>query len=328
MFDLVNFLDKCKDEFRNINIDSGNDKICVACSGDTKSLGLLYILYNYLFTNKDFNINNLYCLTVLFEDNDSKNRDIFMKKTCRYLGIKYISIQSDMKYADSENKKWLTYKYMVNKCKEENIKFLLFGNTIDNRIKYFFENLNNLNGNLDSTITDYKFIRSGLIKMIRPFVDIVYKSEINNYLKELQIKSFNHLENEDSLDLTKVTRNSISNLLSIVEEYNVCINKISKEYTDRNLIIEEDKFILELKSYIMNYNYRIYIKYIIYRILKYKNKLYDDINISDIEYISKHISIHNTADKRFKVKGITIDFTKFNKDKYSCSLIFYKERNE
>ena len=328
MFDMENFIYESHNAFSDIFIPNDEKNISVSCSGNIRSLALLYAIYNFINTNNNFKIENLHCTTILFlSDDDYKERDKFMKTICKSLGIRYIPVYSDIKYNDENHKKYLIYKLAVNSCKDEKMKYMLTGKTIDNRLLYFFDNLEYLNNNLSNVTTDYKIVKSVNLKIIKPFIDIFYTKELSDYLKELDITPFNHSDNESVLNLNKVSRNDISDLISTIEEYNISIKHGVKKYTDNYLLETQDAFTLALKPHFLHYNHRIFVKHLILKILKYNIKISTDIDICDITDISKHIYMCPNMNRKFVIESIEIKYFRFNKNTKMCKLIFYKKPN-
>ena len=368
MFDINVFISKFHYIFKdNVNMLNRNQKICIACSGDTKSLGLLYMIYNYACWYNEYDLDKLHCSSVIFTNEENyKQKDEFMKNTCKSLGIQYLPIYID-NYINKAHKKYILYRSIVNKCKEIDVRYIILGNVMDDRIDYFYNNLHNLKKNLNNIIKNYKATRSANLTMIRPLMENITKKEISQYLSNLGITPIDSSDNDKDLNLNNITderdksekdksvsellsiidefdnydvfinKTSLSELLTTIEEYNVFINKTAKDYIYRFMKKEtmetHSKITLELKGYILNYNYRILLKFLIFKILSYKvdykKSDIEKIDIKDLEHISNHVSKCPNENRNFNVRGIKIEYIKFDKrEGKGAKLIFYKPNEE
>ena len=338
MFDINVFISKFHYTFKdNVNMLNRNQKICIACSGDTKSLGLLYMIYNYACWYNEYDLDKLYCSSVIFTNEENyKQKDEFMKNTCKSLGIQYLPIYID-NYINKAHKKYILYRSIVNKCKEIDVRYIILGDVMDDRLDYFFNNLHNLKRNLNNIIKNYKATRSASVTMIRPLMDTIQKKEISQYLSNLGITPIDSSDNDKDLNLNNITYENVSELLTTIEEYNVFINKTAKDYIYRFMKKEtmesHTKITLELKAYILNYNYRILFKFLIFKILSYKADYkksdIEKIDIKDLEHISNHVSKCPDENGDFNVRGIKIEYIKFDRRGEKCArLIFYKPNEE
>ena len=330
VFDLAKFTDKCNYTFKNeISAFNDNEKVTVGCSGNTKSIALLYAVYNYLKKHETYDIENLYVSTILFEQDDGdKYRDEFMRHICKSLNLKYRPVICSFTYKDTYHKKYLTYKFLNGIAKQEDVRWGLVANSIDDRIGYFFDNLNKIRNHLDNLIKDYRFSKYTSITLIRPFINIAYTKDLKDYLKEINITPYES-NNEEDLNLNNLTKDDICHLISTIEDYNIFLNKASRDYTTRYLkeekINNNNGYVLYVKPYLMNFKYRILLKSMIQRILNYKNEFRENVYISEIDHISRHISTEPLKDKKFIIGRTTVEYEKFNLKSKRSKILFYRK---
>lgn len=230
---LISCLDKYKEFLYNENI-------AVGVSGGSDSLGLLFVLQKWA----QYNNCNLTAITV---DHglriESAYEANYVNEICKQINVKHVTLvwDSSKPISNIEFKaREARYNLISEYCKNNSIKYLLTAHHINDQAETFFIRLFRGSG-IDglSSMQDVTNLYEMII--IRPFLKI-YKRQIQDYLKENNIKWLEDSSNSDEKFLRNKIRNfinSFENKEEIITRINFAIEEINKSRVLINDFIEE-----------------------------------------------------------------------------------------